>query len=248
MGSLEKDLLKRMEGYRYGRFNLINNNFKFKYDSKGNIEIKDFYKGDKFGEGDCVKLTNDFCINNLDLNLFRIEGKEPTYFNSEGANHLYTLLPTKEMPEEFWKLTVKEKKEVMKNSNAYIVDPSFHLVLPFNDSGYEIKKFFRKEIENTISCVFEKGEYHGAPLGLNRENKLVSIGMKKNKPIINFQKSFDTWYHDYINLGETSRIRGSLLFEDDLQSICVNLSKKYVEFKEIKKPILNPKLLYAKGL
>lgn len=67
--SLEKDLLKRMEGYRYGRYNLVEGDFSFNYDLKGNVKIKKFYVGGKVGEGDCVKLTNDFCVENPDLGL-----------------------------------------------------------------------------------------------------------------------------------------------------------------------------------
>ena len=231
MGSLEKDLLKRMEGYRYGRFNLINNNFKFKYDSKGNIEIKDFYKGDKFGEGDCIKLTRDFCKSNSHLNLVKVLGREPKYFNGEQDVHFYNLLLTKKISRNFLKLKGNIKKEIIKNSNSYVIDPSFNLVSPLKNSGYIFEKVFEDEGNISPNLSFKKeGEYY--PLGINKKQELISIGIKKNKPIIKFQKSFDTEYYDYIHLEETSRMRGNLLFEEDLQSICVNLSKKYVEFKE----------------
>lgn len=227
---LEKDLLKRMEGYRYGRFNLLKNEFYFKYFLDGGLEIKNFYLGDKFGEGDCVKLTNDFCIKNKDLNLLKVEGKEPRYFNSDNANHIYSLFYEKKLPKHFWKFGIDEKIDFVNKSDFYIVDPSFKLIKFFRDSGYEIDNFFNGGLINPNSLDLFLENYTGVPLGVNSNNELLYLGKLNNKVSLHFQNIFYKDINKSIYLNETSRIRGNLLGEDDLQSICVNLSKKYVEF------------------
>jgi hypothetical protein len=237
---LEKDLLKRMKEYRYGRYNLIKDNFDFKYDLKGNIKIKKFYVGNKAGEGDCVKLTNDFCVKNPDLGLVKVEGNEPKYFHGESSNHLYTLLFKRENLDEFWKLNLEDKKYLIKKFNPFVIDPSFKLILPFNESKYSIKKFYEYQIGSSSNLNFENSEnYVGVPLGLKSNKELVFLGKKNGKISLNF-KFPEYKIHNNIYLEDISRIRGTLLNDTDLQTVCTNLSKKYIEFIEnIKKPKLN---------
>jgi len=247
--SLEKNILKRMAGYRYGRFNLIDTSFDFRYVKGENIEIKNFYSNDEFGEGDCVKLTNDFCTKNYDLNLVRVQGLEPKYFNEKDAVHIYSLLSEKKLPFDFWKFELGEKIDFFVNSKSYIVDPSYKLVTPFKDSNYSISSFFRDKICTPLSLtLFNKNEL-GAPLGINSKEELIFLGKKNGKFSLFFQEPFERLQIKNIYLDEISRIRANLLGEDDLQSICVNLSKKYVDFiKNVKKPKLVLENLRINGL
>jgi hypothetical protein len=247
--SLEKNLLERMKNYRYGRFNLINNYFDFRYVKGENIEIKNFYVGDKFGEGDCVKLTNDFCSKNLDLGLVRVEGLESKYFNEEDAVHVYSLFSEERLPIDFWKFELDEKIDFFINSNSYVVDPSYKLIASFKDSQYVANSFFEDNICTPLSLtLFNKNEL-GAPLGINSKDELIFLGKKNGKFSIYFQEPFEKFPSKYIFLEETSRIRGILFMEDDLQSICVNLSKKYVDFIEnVKRPKICLENLRKNGL
>jgi hypothetical protein len=230
--NLEKNLLEGMKGYRYGRINLLENDFDFLYTFQGNIKIKNFYRNSEIGEGDCVKLTNDFCLQNKDLNLIRVGGNEPKYFYESSSSHFYTILFEKNLLINFWETNFENKFNLIKKSNPFIVDPSFKLVIPFNKSKYSIKNFYQYEIRNPRNLVFEKEkDYVGVPLGLKRNKELVFLGKKNDKICLNFK--FPGYkIHNYVNLENTSSIRGNLLGNDDLQSICVNLSKKYVKFIE----------------
>jgi hypothetical protein len=238
--SLEKDLLKGMEDYRYGRFNLLKNNFNFSYTFKGNVKIKNFYRNDEIREGDCVKLTNDFCLQNYDLDLIKVGGNEPKYFHEPISNHFYAIFFAENRPINFWETSFEDKCNLIRESNPFVVDPSFKLVVPFNESGYFIKNFYLHEIRNSSDLVFEKEkDYVGVPLGLKRNGELVSLGKRNGKIGLNFKFS-GYKIHNYVNLENTSFVRGNLLGNEVLQLICVNLSKKYVEFIEtIKKPKLN---------
>ena len=244
---LEKYLFERMKDYRYGRFNLLKNKFKFTKNFQGNIKIKNFYKNDEFGEGDCVKLTNDFYFQNHDLSLVKVEGNEPKYFYESNSNHFYNLLFKKVDLSEFWRLDLRDKKYLIKKFNPLVVDSSFRLIVPFNESGYSIKDFYGWELESPDNLIFDKDSV-GVPLGLKSNGELVFLGRNHGK--INLSFKFPGYkIHNHIGLEDVSRVRGSLLRNDDLQSICVNLSRKYVEFIEnFKKSSFDLSILRKAGL
>jgi len=220
----EKDILKRMDGYEYGRFNLIDNNFSIS-ESYDNFKIKNFYSGPS-KRGVCNELSSKFVSENPDLDLIKIIGTEPDYFNDKNSVHVYLISPGDDLPKDYNLLLEKEKVKALKNSNSLIVDPSYHKVVPIKGSGYFIHETFDDYIFRPDEDFF-KYEEMARPLGFTKSGELLSLGLPNGSFGI-FMSKKKSKRSEFCGRLDTFSKMNFLKREKDLGKIVKNLGRAFI--------------------
>jgi len=226
MKNIELKLREKMKGYYYGQMNLLKGNFNFVFHYGDFFSIKDFYLG-QGKVGVCNNQSEFYKRANKGLNLIRVRGSEPTYFNSERSNHFYLLVPTKPLPKEFWSFKDKERVKYLRDSDSLVVDPSFKKVLPLNSSGYHLDNSYEGSIFSDLWATSDGSSV--LPLGIMEEGELVSLSTHNSKMSFFFKRKFDS--HNYLTLPLDSKdLSLKLKGERFLKPLAKILNEKYLEY------------------
>jgi len=226
MRNIELKLKEKMNGYYYGQMNLLKGNFNFVFHYGDFFSIKDFYLG-QGKVGVCNNQSEFYKRTNKGLNLIRVGGSEPTYFNSDGSNHFYLLFPTKPLPKEFWSFMDEERVKYLRDSDSLVVDPSFKKVLPLNSSGYHLDSSYKYPFSSDLWVTSDSSNV--LPLGIMEEGELVSLSTHKSKMSFFFKRKFDS--HNYLALPLGSKdLSLKLKGERFLKPLAKILNEKYLEY------------------
>ncbi|MBT4376683.1 hypothetical protein HOD29_04885 [archaeon] len=225
MLNIERKLKNQMEGYYYGQMNLLKGNFEVVTHEGNNIGVQNFYSGPNNIEV-CHNQADFYKNSNLDLNLIRVFGEEPIYFNN-GGTHCYLMLPRKELPDNFWELDNDERATSLLGSNPLVVDPSFKKVIPVANSGYSVRgvRNFRFSSNKNLEL---KSSGTQVPLGIDKNKRLVSFGPWEGKPNIFFREKFakNTISYDL----DSWKLNGELSKERFIFPIVQNISRAHNSF------------------
>lgn len=230
MRNVESKLKERMEGYYYGQMNLLKENFNFVFHFGDFFSIRNFYGG-QGRIGVCNNQVEVYHRLNKDLNLIKVGGSEPTYFNSSRKNHFYLMYPTKPLPSYFWELPEVEKIELLKKSNSLVVDPSLKEVIPFESSDYFPNKVYLGSIFSDSWLTSDGSTIF--PLGISREDELVSLGTYNNKMGLFFKRKYDLGNYLALPLG-SKELDSKLKEERFLRPLAKKLDENYLEHMGIK--------------
>jgi hypothetical protein len=218
-----QNIRNRIEGYEYGRHNLIDGNFDF-FNSENLVKIKNFYSGIS-NKGVCNEQHEKFMLDNPDLNLVRVLGGETQYFNDILSNHFYLLAFEEKLPADFFSLSEKEKKSFVSAENPYVIDVSFDVVERFKDSDYTLRKVLDKfPIDRDMEFV--KADIpRVSPLGFYRDN-LFYLGPRKDSLGIYAQKKGK---NDVVYVGNFSETLALIDNSSDVAKIVGSLERKILE-------------------
>lgn len=229
--NIERKLKERMEGYIYGQMNLLKGNFKWISHEGNSLSIKNFYSGPGKAEV-CNNQAEFYRQKNSDLNLIRVAGEEPLYFNGENSTHCFLMFPQKKLPRNFWRLDQDERKTYLLASNPLIVDPSFQKVIPVASSGYNLNEVLNNKFssKNFLNLSAKPGHYSAVPLGITKQKELVSLGIYDEKPWIFFkdEKLSGVTVYTFGNSALKSRLKKDPILGEMIQI----LGDKYNNFKE----------------
>lgn len=228
MRNIEKELFNRMDGYYYGQMNLLKNDFQIE-EAEDELKIKNFYSGPNKVEV-CHNQSDFYKKSNRDLNLIRVYGTEPVYFNDEGSKHIYLLYLKKELNPDFWYWNNLEMKNYLIENNPLIVDPSFKKVIPFSNSGYEIKVILNNFYSPTD---LDMENNKSVPLGISKNKELVSLSLVNENLFIFFDKKFETDPNkfDYYKIDDFA-LRVRIKNERFLRPIIKNIHEEYKNYKK----------------
>lgn len=229
MKNVELKLKERMKDYYYGQMNLLKGNFNFVFHFGDFFSIKDYYYG-QGKVGICTSQSEFYKRKNSDLNLIRVKGSEPTYFNSRGGQHFYLLHPTKRLPEGFWSFPDEKRVKLLKKSNPLVVDPSFKRVFPFKSSGYSLDNSFRDSVFPD-SWLTSDG-LTVFPLGFMKEGDLVSLSTYNNQISLFFKRKFGLANYLALPLGSRD-LDLKLGGERFLKPLAKILNEKYLDYLDL---------------
>jgi hypothetical protein len=185
-----KDLDDIVAKFEYGQFNILDNGMTIQYNLKDQqVKFDPFYHYDfSSTKGSCSELTLALYLEIREkypeLHVIRVKGNDPEFFVNPSAAHYFLLASPKDLMDgqEIMIDSPEIKKVVSKN--PLILDPSFHKVIPFRDSGYMISALFNQgcEIHYSHSLVLPSKLF--VPLGFDSKKQLVYLTPHLDSPNI----------------------------------------------------------------
>jgi len=137
--------------YRYGKFGMLERDFVIHLDpQKEEGRIGNFvHIGPEVRSGNCCELTHSLemrlKIEFSDLQVQPFWGNDPNYFttvvqmpNGQTRGTHNFLLASEKYPLREAAPADFAKEDFLKTIDAYVVDPSFQLIVPYSESGYNL--------------------------------------------------------------------------------------------------------------
>jgi len=175
--------------YEYGQFNILDNGMNITYNPEmKQVEFEPFYHFDPHStKGSCSELMNAAYVEIRErfpeYHVTRVIGNDPDFFTDKKAMHCFLFVSEEDLMNK--QLYTEDFSTIRKaiSKKPLIVDPSFHKVVPYADSGYRVQRLFNTgcDISYSHNAVFDN--YCGAPLGIDSHGDLVHL-------IINFHSPY----------------------------------------------------------
>jgi len=167
------------ETYKYGQFNILEEEFSMEYYNLSNILIiKNFYnKDESSNSGTCrelaIKSLNDIKKLFPEIYVTNIYGQDDTFFNKNNGGHLFNILTTYNIANNSEE-TIESKIQKLKDSDAILFDPCFKKVQKFSETNYNITKIFNSNypLKKINDTQLNKGDF--VPLTYNPTNNLLT--------------------------------------------------------------------------
>lgn len=175
-------------GYEYGQFNILDNGMKISFNPKARKLMFDpLYQYDSLPtRGSCSELMNTAYLGILEnfpeYHVTRVVGNDPDFFRGLQSKHWFLFLSESDlMNGKNFTYQPNDIEEAVAN-NPLVVDPSFHKVVPFSDSGYRVQGLFnqgcRIEYSNT-GVLFHR---QAVPLGVSSQSDMVYLIANLDSP------------------------------------------------------------------
>ena len=159
--------------FEYNQLNLLENPTPIRIKINPNSKqayFEQFYRHDKKPkQGTCSELMNTAFLELRDelyfYTIIRASGQESDFFKWDTSNHCFLLIYNSDpMKGESY---TENQEEIMSalSKNPLLVDPSFKRVIPYNESGYTIRKMMNHDCNVSYSNDLILGEGQFVPLG-----------------------------------------------------------------------------------
>lgn len=218
------DLLSKMKDYKYGNYKMDN----LKFNKMGEfIEISGFFLGEgKMGV--CNEQNSYFAKENSDLGLVKVKGTEPKYFREKNDTHYFLVKPLKKLPKDFYSLSSDIQKDVLNNSDPYVVDASFKVVDSLEKSKYTINSIV-EDFPLFDDVILSNGKIN--PIGIKSSGELLYIGMNNDEVRVFTQDKGSSDISEGVPLEKLSRLGSIVKGDQELGIVISKLSNAYIDYK-----------------
>ncbi len=182
------ELSDLVKSYEYGQFNILDNGMKISYNpEERQVELSPFYHfGDSPTMGSCSELMttaySEIRKRHPDYYVIRAAGHDPDFFTRQKSNHCYLLVSHEDLMKG--KPHTREQADIKEvtSKNPIVVDPSFHRVVRFSDSGYIATVLHNQGCKVLYSNALVLPHGEGVPLGISSKGELVNLYANLDSP------------------------------------------------------------------
>lgn len=230
----KKKIEKILEEYKYGRYNLLDDDFEI-IETDTSFKLHNFFKA-KEKTGDCIELTQHLfqreeLYENIDI-AYKVKGSRSprSKIFTKPNSHMFLATPPQELIPELKKMNDYEKAKALSKTNFGVIDPSYGLVSDKKTTAYKINSIIEDNLEKETNISLAK-PYSTAKIVVALEKdrvfKLVSDDSKLQIEIKDDNGNREYTSLDHFDFNKTPNINGSA-------EILTALQEKY-ESRKIKK-------------
>ncbi len=190
----------RMNSMSYGQLNILNSNVQISYNPLTEVyTITNFYRDPKYLDyGSCRELRDSLFDFMVRINpssfrgfksIIRCIGQDGGrhnirgFFCGEGSSHTFLLVSPQVIMERKYSSSVTDESTFLKClRNAYILDPSFKRIVPYEESGYKIHQIFGEDYNLRPSTTLTLEKSFSVPLHITKSGCMWKLtnGGKEN--------------------------------------------------------------------